>query len=353
MSNRGYHHRQANSPGAIPQANTHPALLNQANVKREPEDYPASLAKLPISFQEISNYYAQFHQVNPGLLRLEIIRRIEKETGRSLICYVTKTTNLPPDIPAYIDDSDLIGFSDLIANIEGPNLDVFIVSNGGRPESAERIVRLLRSKYSSIRFIVSGNAFSAATLICFSGDLILMDDRGTLGPIDPQINGIPARAILRGFETVQKKLETEGAKGLPAYIPLLEKYDLHILEICKSAEELSRELARSWISTYMLKCAPDAGQVNAIVEYFSDFDLHKSHGRSIDQATARGLGLCADKIDPDNGLRDLIRCLANQYEFWFGKSPLFKYYDNSHGINWGRQFQNIQLTLPSQQLPKR
>jgi hypothetical protein len=70
-----------------------------------------------------------------------------------------------------------------------------------------------------------------------------MDTVGTLGPIEPQINGIPARAILRAFETIQKRLHDEGPKGLTAYMPLLSKYDLHILEICKSAQELSEELA--------------------------------------------------------------------------------------------------------------
>lgn len=112
--------------------------------------------------------------------------RIERATERSLICYVTKTHGIPPDVfvPAYIDDGDLTGFSDLVHSTEKDDVDVLLVSDGGSAEASERIVRLLRERFKTIRFIVPANAYSAATLICFSGDEIIMDSRGTLGPID-------------------------------------------------------------------------------------------------------------------------------------------------------------------------
>lgn len=125
---------------------------------------------------------------------------------------MTKTRHVAAGVPAYIDDSDLTGFSDLIHSIAGDALDVFIVSNGGSAEAAERIVRLLRGRFKSIRFLVPSNAYSAATLICFSGDEVVMGAVGTLGPIDPQINGVPARAILRAFENLEARLKTEGPR---------------------------------------------------------------------------------------------------------------------------------------------
>lgn len=78
----------------------------------------------------------------------------------------------------------------------GENVDVFLISNGGSPEAAERIIKLLRSKYKKVRFLIAGNAYSAATMMCFAGDEIIMHCQGTLGPIDPQIGGIPAHSIL-------------------------------------------------------------------------------------------------------------------------------------------------------------
>jgi len=196
---------------------------------------PAKLSKIPSTYQAITDYFAKFGQVNPFLLRNETFKRIENATGRPLICYVTKTHHVAAGVPAYIDDSDLTGFGDLIALVAGDALDVFIVSNGGSAEASERIVRLLRGRFTSIRFLVPSNAYSAATLICFSGDEIVMGSRGTLGPIDPQINGVPARAILRAFENLEGRLKVEGPRALTAYMPLISKYDLHMLEICTKA----------------------------------------------------------------------------------------------------------------------
>ena len=92
---------------------------------------PSKLEKLPSTFQAITDYFGRLGQTNPFILRNETFKRIEKTTGRPLICYVTKTHHVPAGVPAYIDDSDLTGFGDLIHTVTGDALDVFIVSNGG------------------------------------------------------------------------------------------------------------------------------------------------------------------------------------------------------------------------------
>lgn len=312
-----------------------------------PPSDPSKLKLLPSTYQAITDYFGKLGQANPFSLRLETFKRIEKITGRPLVCYVTKTRHLPQGVPAYIDDSDLTGIGDLIHSVGGESLDVFITSNGGSAEASERIVRLLRGRFKSIRFLVSSNAYSAATLICFSGDEVVMGPLGTLGPIDPQINGVPARAILRAFENLEARLKNEGPRALTAYMPLISKYDLHILEICKSAQELSEELARTWLSTYMLKCAPENEAVTAVVDFFKSYDAHKSHGRSIDRDRAREKGLArVVNAEDTKGLADLLQSLLNQYELWFDKTSFYKMFEDAGGTNWGRQIQSMTIQLP-------
>ena len=306
----------------------------------------SKLEQLPITYQDLSNFFAKLGEANPFYLRKETFLRIERLTKRPLLCYITKTHNLPQGVPAYINDSDLIGFRDLVQSIDGDSVDVFIVSNGGSVEASERIVRLLRERFKSVRFMIPANAYSAATLICFSGDEIIMDLLGTLGPIDPQINGVPARAILRAFETIEERLKIEGPRALAAYMPLLSKYDLHILEICKSAQELSKELARTWLSSYMLRCAENDPAVVRIVDFFSDYDVHKSHGRSIDRKKGREVGLKITNAEDIKGLSDLVRSLYNQYELLFDKTPFYMVFENAHGINWGRLLPTVSVQVP-------
>jgi hypothetical protein len=307
---------------------------------------PSQLVQLPLTYQALTDYLKQFGQVNVFTLRSETFKRIERVTGRPLICYVAKTNNLAPGIPAYLSDDDLTGFGDMASGAEGYAVDVFMASNGGSAEATERIVRMLREKFTSLRFILASNAYSAATMMAFSGDEIIMDSLGTLGPIDPQINGIPARAILRAFEEVEKKLKAEGPSALTAYMPLLNKYDLPMLEICKSAQKLSEELAQQWLSKYLLKRDMEDEKVKSLVAYFANYDEHKSHGRSIGREKARELGLPVTYTENIPGLFDLVRSLRNQYELFLDKTPFFKLFEDARGTSWGRQAQSMTFQIP-------
>jgi hypothetical protein len=313
-----------------------------------PDDL-STLTELPSTYQAIHDYFAAKGPVTPVYLRRETFRRIEEKTSRPLVCYVTKTRQVGAGAPAYIDDGDLIGFSDLVHAVQGEAVDLFLISNGGSAEAAERIVRLLRSRFTSLRLLVPSNAYSAATLISFAADELVMGPMGTLGPIDPQINGVPARAILRAFENLETRLKTEGPRALTPYMPLITKYDLHILEICKSAQDLSEELARTWLSSYMLKCEADDDAVSRIIDFFKSYDVHKSHGRSIDRKKAREQGL-TQIVDAEAtpGLADLLQSLHNQYDLFFDRSPFYKLFEDGRGTNWGRQQQTISVQLPVQ-----
>lgn len=337
---------------AVGAATTHSDRRQQQSPppqQQDPVEEFAALPHLPSTYQSLVNFIEERGEIDALALRREAFRRIERLTGRPLICYVTKTHHVAAGVPTSIDDSDLVGFDDLVQLVAGDAVDIFLVSNGGSAETTERIVRLLRGRFASIRYIFPANAYSAATLMGFSGDEIIMAWQGTLGPIDPQIGGIPARAILRAFETLEQRLKDEGPKALTAYVPLIEKYDLHILEICKTAEELSRELAQAWLSQYHLKIDSDDARVKEIVTFFSSYDLHKSHARSISRDQARKQGLNVVNAEDTPGLDELIRGLYHQYEFWFDKTPFVKMFEDARGTNWGRQAAMIQLPVSGPQ----
>lgn len=51
-------------------------------------------------------------------------------------------------------------------------------------------------------------------MLALSGDSITLHPSATVGPIDPQINGTPARSIKRGFDKVREIIKTEGPQVL-------------------------------------------------------------------------------------------------------------------------------------------
>lgn len=297
--------------------------------------------------------------------RQKLIKEIEGITGRPLIVYAAdfKKGNLPT--PNSIDYSDKTGFSDLVEGIEEKPLDVFIQSPGGSVEATETIVNLLREVSPSIRFIIPHAAKSAATLMALSGDCILMDHRSELGPIDPQVimpleNGgarfVPAQTIIDGFNKARDRIETGGPKSIPAYVPLISKYDLHLLEICQNARDLAVKLAEEWLFTYMFKGDQSKKDMSAsIAGYLADHNKFLSHSRPIKIKQAKELGIVIEDLRKNNELNKRIWALYCAIELLFDKGPFVKIFENSRGVNWSRQSQQQQvvfnLPLPPGAIP--
>lgn len=301
------------------------------------------------TFQDLLNKVKtpQEHQQ----LRLDTICAIERLTSRPLTVYAGNTRRGGFDVPNRIDDSDITGFSDLIESVGGPNLDVLVHSPGGSAEATERIVNLLRENFSHIRFLVPHSAYSAATMLVFSGNEILMDERSTLGPIDPQIiittpQGIsiaPVEEILDGFAKVRQILKEEpGALG--AYLPMLQKYDLHIFETCQNAKDLAESLAKAWLRDHMFQGLPDAAEkAAAIVEKFASHHENLSHGRAIGIKKANEWGLRVRDLRESPDLRQALWKLYTLIEIYFDRTPAVKLFENSHGVSWARNFREVQL----------
>jgi len=224
--------------------------------------------------------------------RQDLIKQIEQITKRRLLVYVADINKSE----SILKPEDKTGFSDLIQDIKETEVDFLINSPGGFAEVTEAIVSMLRSKFTNIRFAIPNMAKSAATLLVLSGDMLLMDDRSELGPIDPQvgyrsIDGLKNEAaedILVGFEEAKEALATKGPAATPAYVPLLNKYTIGLLQSCKNAMKLSRELAETWLGTYMFRSDPTSTKITNTVEYFTSRGNTLSHNRAI------GINKCVD-----------------------------------------------------------
>ena len=179
-------------------------------------------------------------QFNPLELRRACYKDIEMHRKRPLLVYATKIlmTPLPPGVSNFIDLTDIEGFTDLIHSVKNKKaVDVLLHSPGGRPDAAERLVELLRFHFEEICFLIPHSAYSAATMLALSGDSIILHPSAALGPIDPQINGLPAGMIKNGFEKARKIIGKEGYRSMLPYVPLIEKYSLDLLQLCEDSEK--------------------------------------------------------------------------------------------------------------------
>jgi hypothetical protein len=280
-------------------------------------------------------------------LRKNVYSEIESLRGRPLLVYASKFISPVPREASHlitISLEDVDGFTDLVNSVDDKHktVDVLIHSPGGSPDATERIVQILRGRFEEVHFLVPHSAYSAATMLALSGDTITLHKSATLGPIDPQLDGVPVRSITRGFEKAKRQIQKEGPESLPAYVPLIEKYSIHLLEMCEDSEKLSRELVSNWLTKYMFK--NDNRRKTTIkkaVKYFSSYDKHRLHSRPLFMEKIGNLNLSISIADQQ--LEELLWESYILLTGFFNISPFVKLYESNNGVSWGRQFQQVMV----------
>lgn len=123
--------------------------------------------------------------------RLELYRRIEEKRKRPLVVYVTSNR---PNATGQIASDSVAEILEQLQKLPSKTseLDFLIVSDGGDPTVAWRMVSLIRERVRRLSVLVPQAAYSAATLVALGADEIVMHPNGNLGPTDPQIR-VPRR----------------------------------------------------------------------------------------------------------------------------------------------------------------
>lgn len=125
-----------------------------------------------------------------------------------------------------------------------------LYSNGGIIGSAYLIGQLCR-EHTKDKFVITvpRQAKSAATLLCCAADEIHMGSLSELGPIDPQINGLPALGLKNSIEHIANlvKETPESAEMFARYLHYsVRPIDLGYYErVAESAMQYAEKLLQS------------------------------------------------------------------------------------------------------------
>lgn len=196
-------------------------------------------------------------------------------------------------------------------------LVVLLDTTGGIVEVVERIVRVFRTFYTEVFFLIPDRALSAGTILAMSGDAIYMDYHSVLGPIDPQVERegklVPALSYLEQFERLKER--SAAGELTTAEVILLQKLDLAELHQVELARDLSISLLKQWLTTYKFKDwtvtesrkLPVTDQMkedraDSIARALNQHDRWQTHGRGISMETLNDeLNLRIDdySTDPD------------------------------------------------------
>lgn len=244
--------------------------------------------------------------------------QIEATRGRPLIAYVTSSR---PNAQALMASDVIPRIAEQVRCVPAEHaiVDLLIVSNGGDPTVAWRIVSVLRERFGSIGVLLPFSAYSAATLLALGADEVVMHPFANLGPVDMQLtqrrrvpgpDGHPTgeiEEITFGSEDVRHFLEFLRVDvGITDQAPLEKAFELAIRDVgaiavgsAKRGTNLGLSMGEKLLGLHM----DDKNQAKAIAESFNSAFYH--HGYPVGRREAADAGLNVTKAE-DLGLDDLL-----------------------------------------------
>lgn len=268
------------------------------------------------------------------LMRQSILHQISEYTKRNVITYYSAWLTKPSESNLGITDADKNAFMQAVYKVDkSRGLDLILHTPGGNIAAAESIVDYLHSIFiDDIRAIVPQMAMSAGTMIALSCPEILMGKHSSLGPVDPQFQGLSCQESVDEFnESVKAVSENPSSLGL--WQVRIAKYTPTFLVSCKNALEWSKSYTEKWLAhNYHL----DEEAVASMAKPFVDHSESKSHSRQFSLAQCRRFGLNVSELEADDALQDLILSLHHCYMIFFDKSTAFKAVENQNGARYLR-----------------
>lgn len=98
-----------------------------------------------------------------------------------------------------IEDSEAVLRAIRMTGPDEP-IDLILHTPGGLVLASEQIARALLKHKAKVTVMVPHYAMSGGAMLALAADEILMDENAVLGPVDPQIGGMPAASIVRAVE---------------------------------------------------------------------------------------------------------------------------------------------------------
>jgi hypothetical protein len=275
-----------------------------------------------------------FHEINQNpydVVRRKYLRDLFQKTDRNMIAYYSAfLTKNGPGLS--LDDADMAGFMSTVHGMDRTKgLDLILHTPGGNPTAAEALVKYLHSMFEDdVRVIVPQLAMSAGTMIACSGKEIVMGKQSSLGPIDPQINGMAAFNIRKVFDDAKADLQTS-PQNTQYWALQLSKYPSSLVYDCINAIDLSSELVRGWLKNGMFKDSPDSEKtIDKIIAHLNQNEMSKNHGRHFDKDTCKSIGLKIVDIEEDQDFQDAVLSIHHVYLLLLSNTNIVKIIENQN-----------------------
>lgn len=279
------------------------------------------------------------------LVRRKYLKRLASISGRSTIAYYSGWLQKPDLRPPHtiINDADKNGFMSVVHKVDRKKgLDLLLHTPGGDLAATESIVDYLRSMFDGdLRVIVPQIAMSAGTMMACAASCIVMGKQSNLGPIDPQIAGIPAHGVVEEFNTAWGEISKNNQRAI-MWQPILNKYSPTLIGECQKALTWSDTLVRDWLGTGMFKGdAAAKAKIDKIMSELGDHSINLNHSRHISLQKAKDIGLKIIELEGDPKLQDAVLSVHHAIIHTLSSSNAFKVIENHLGTAFIQAAQTV------------
>ncbi|MDI6667043.1 serine protease [Leuconostoc falkenbergense] len=280
------------------------------------------------NYEEIARELGQT-PTNIDYMRNHYANKISEITGRDIIYYYSGWMQNKNSNNLDINDSDMEGFMNAMSGKRKDGVDLILHTPGGDPNAAESIVKYIKAMYNKdLRVIVPHMAMSAGTMIACASKEIIMGKQSSLGPVDPQFNGIPAYNIKAEFEEARQDLSTN-PQNANYWAIRLQQYPAAFLKNAVDAIGLTNALVENWLADNMLSNESDpetkSKEITASLNNHEDTMAHARHF-SIDKC--QKLGLKIVPLENEQAIQDAVLSFHHVMMIAFQNTPAAKIIGN-------------------------
>lgn len=272
--------------------------------------------------------------------RRKYLAALSNYTGRNAILYYSgwlqKASLAQHGLDLHLTDADKNGFMAALQGLDkSKGLDLILHTPGGDIAATESLVNYLRSLYGSdIRAIVPQLSMSAGTMLALSCKEIVMGKHSSLGPIDPQIGGLPAHGLIEEFDRAKKEIAANPVL-VNVWAHILQKYSPTLIGECEKAVQWGDEIVRLWLETGVFHSDKDAkAKAKKVVDELGNHAVTKNHARHYDAQRIEDLGLKVVMLEKDPRLQDLVLSVHHAAIQTLGLPEPYKIIENHKGVSY-------------------
>ena len=270
------------------------------------------------------------------IVRRKYLDNLFKLTGRNVIVYYSGWLQKPNISGIELNDSDKNGFMNCIHNLDkSKGLDLILHTPGGDTAATESLVDYLKAVFgNNIRAFIPQLAMSAGTRVACACKEIIMGKHSSLGPIDPQLRGLPAHGVVEEFKRAHDEMKRDPTKGMVWQL-IIQKYHPTFLGECEKAIDLSEMMVKEWLLSNMFSDLPTAEaktKADKIVKDLGDHAITKSHSRHLSLKRCQEIGLVTTALEDNHDLQDAVLSIHHSCIQTLSMTNSYKIIENHLGI---------------------